>query len=120
MPLSFLFLFFFFPLFYKCVKRWGIGKGEAPWLWQRVSRNRQTRKKRNPFWNNILFKTTTTTKQNKIQALSKNSLLCSDLLSGTSKLAWDSGNLSDATESVTALTWFCDFWGAVGSLLFGG
>lgn len=45
----------FFFLFYKCGKRWGIGKGEAPWLWQRVSRSRQTRKKRNLFCNNILF-----------------------------------------------------------------
>lgn len=108
MPLSFLFFF----LFYKCGQRWGIGKGEAPWLWQRVSRNRQTRKKRNPFWNNILFKTTT--KQNKIQALSKNSLLCSDSSprpSCTSKLAWDPGNLSDATESTAAVTRFCDFFG---------
>lgn len=52
--------------------------------------------------------------QNKIQALSKNSLLCLDLSprsSCTSKLAWDPANLSDATEPTAALTRFCDFFG---------
>lgn len=44
--------YFFF--FFQFGERWGIGNGEAWWLWAKRG-SRQTRKKRNLLWNNTFF-----------------------------------------------------------------